>query len=113
MAPGLLWFGYRNVSITEQQRGHGQCPRPYLGIASGILGTARNTGMALGIAAAGLILYSLVPSATVAQEHLSGAEAVYFLSGLKYAFLFGAGLSALAALFSLMQPKTRMGTGNG
>jgi len=26
MAPGLLWFGYRNVSITEQQRGHGQCP---------------------------------------------------------------------------------------
>lgn len=91
----------------------GSAPRPYLGIASGILGTARNTGMALGIAAAGLILYSLVPSATIAQEHLSGAEAVYFLGGLKYAFLFGAGLSALAALFSLMQPKTRMGTGKG
>jgi hypothetical protein len=58
--------------------------------------------MAMGIAAAGLILYSLVPPDAVAQEHLSGLEAVYFLGGLKYAYLFGAGLSALAALFSLM-----------
>ena len=37
----------------------GSVPRPYLGVASGILATARNTGMALGIAAAGLILYAL------------------------------------------------------
>ncbi len=81
----------------------GSVPRPHLGIASGILSTARNTGMAMGIAAAGLILYSLVPPAAVAQEHLSGPEAISFLGGLKYAYLFGAGLSALAALFCFMQ----------
>lgn len=83
----------------------GSAPRPYLGIASGILGTARNTGMAVGIASAGLILYSLVPPATVAREYLSGLEAISFLGGLKYAYLFGAALSALAALFSFLQSK--------
>lgn len=78
----------------------GSVPRPYLGVASGILATARNTGMALGIAAAGLILYALVPPDAMIHEYLSGMEAVYFLGGLKYAYLCGAGLSALAALFS-------------
>ena len=83
----------------------GSVPRPHLGIASGILGTARNTGMALGIAAAGLILYSLVPSTAMVQDYLSGQEAISFLGGLKYAYLFGAGLSVLAALFSFRQTK--------
>ena len=83
----------------------GSVPRPHLGIASGILATARNTGMALGIAAAGLILYSLVPPAVVAQERLSGTEALSFLGGLQYAYPFAAGLSALAALFSFLQKK--------
>jgi len=83
----------------------GSVPRPHLGIASGILGTARNTGMAMGIALAGLILYSVVPPSVIVQERLSGLEAVYFLGGLKYAYLFGAGLSVLAVIFSLMQTK--------
>ena len=64
----------------------GSVPRPHLGIASGILGTARNTGMALGIAAAGLILYSLVPPTAIVQEYLSGQEAISFIVGLKYAY---------------------------
>ena len=81
----------------------GSSPRPHLGIASGILGTARNTGMAVGISAAGLILYALAPPAVIAKEHLSGPDALAFLGGLKYAYLFGAALSVLAALFSLLQ----------
>lgn len=89
----------------------GNAPRPYLGIASGILGTARNTGMALGIATAGLILYSLVPPSIIAQEYLGGSEAFYFLGGLKYAYLFGAGLTALAALFSMVPARATVGTG--
>ncbi len=89
----------------------GSAPRPYLGIASGILGTARNTGMALGIASAGLILYSLVPEAAIAQEHLTGAEALSFLGGLKYAYLFGGGLSVLAAALSLPQTRHAQITG--
>ncbi|NMB41713.1 MAG: MFS transporter [Firmicutes bacterium] len=80
----------------------GSSPRPYLGVASGILSTARNTGMAVGIAAAGLILYSLVPPASMALDYLSGADAVSFLGGLKYAYLFGALLSVLAAIFSFV-----------
>jgi len=39
------------------------------------------------------------------QDYLSGQEAISFLGGLKYAYLFGAGLSVLAALFSFRQTK--------
>lgn len=81
----------------------GSSPRPHLGIASGILGTARNAGMAIGISAAGLILYRLTPAAAMSAEYLVGTQALSFLGGLKHAYLFGAGLSVLAALFSLMQ----------
>jgi len=81
----------------------GSVPRPHLGIASGILGTARNTGMALGIASAGLILYSLVPPFVIGQEHLSGPAAIAFLGGMKYAYLLGAGLSSLAAMLTFLQ----------
>ena len=83
----------------------GTSPRPYLGIASGILGTARNTGMAVGISSAGLILYALTPPSIIAGEYLTGPEALSFLGGLKYAYLFGALLTLLAAIFSALQTK--------
>ena len=98
----LAFFGFGSGIFQSPNNSAvmGSVPRPYLGIASGILATARNAGMALGIAVAGLILYSLVPPSIVAQEQLSGAEALLFLGGLRSAYLFAAGLSALAALFS-------------
>lgn len=85
----------------------GSAPRPHLGIASGILSTARNTGMSLGIASAGLILYSLVPAAIMEKEYLHGLEAAAFLDGIKYAYHLGAGLSALAALLCFMQARRK------
>lgn len=84
----------------------GTVPRPHLGIASGILATARNTGMALGIAIAGFILYSLVPPSIMAQFTLNKAQAALFLTGLKYSYLTGAILTAFAALFSALQNKS-------
>jgi EmrB/QacA subfamily drug resistance transporter len=84
----------------------GTVPRPYLGIASGILATARNTGMALGITTAGLILYSLVPPSVMAQSSLNEAQIALFLTGLKYSYLAGAILTAFAALFSSIQDKS-------
>lgn len=87
----------------------GSSPRPYLGVASGILGTARNAGMAIGISAAGLILYAVAPPSIIAKEYLGGLEALTFLGGLRYAYLFGALLSALAAFFSLMQVNKKSG----
>ena len=107
----LAFFGFGSGIFQSPNNSAvmGSVPRPYLGIASGILATARNAGMALGIAVAGLILYSLVPPAIVAQEQLSGAEALSFLGGLRTAYLFAAGLSALAALFSFRRGKTRPG----
>ena len=62
--------------------------------------------MALGIASAGLLLYSVVPQAIVVQDYLSGPEAISFLGGLKYAYLFGGALSAVATVLTLMQSNT-------
>ncbi|WP_028990826.1 MFS transporter [Thermacetogenium phaeum] len=76
----------------------GTVPRPHLD--SGVLATARNTGIALGIATAGLILYSLVPPPVIAQTSLDGSQAAFFFAGLKYSYLAGAALTAFAALFS-------------
>ncbi len=81
----------------------GNAPRPHLGVASGVLATVRNTGMAIGIAMAGLILYSLVPPDIIAEGHLVGLKAIFFMHGLKYAYLLGAVFTALASLFSFMQ----------
>ena len=81
----------------------GSVPRPHLGIASGTLATVQNTGMAMGISFTGLVLYALMPPAVVAGEYLAGPEAAQFLGGLRYAYLLGAGSTALAALFSLIQ----------
>jgi hypothetical protein len=39
--------------------------------------------------------------------HLSGLEAVSFLGVLKYAYLFGAVLSVLAAFLSLLQTRAK------
>ncbi len=86
----------------------GNSPRQHLGVASGILGTARHTGMALGIASAGLLLYAVVPPAVVVQDYLSGMEAIFFLGGLKYAYLFGGGLSAVATILTLLQSNTSL-----
>ncbi|HHU75703.1 MAG TPA: MFS transporter [Firmicutes bacterium] len=83
----------------------GSAPRLHLGVASGVLATVRNTGMAIGIAMAGLMLYSVVPANIIALEYLDGLQAVSFLEGLQYAYLLGAIFSALAALLSLPQAK--------
>ena len=83
----------------------GSAPQLHLGVASGVLATVRNTGMAIGIAMAGLMLYSVVPANIIALEYLDGLQAVSFLEGLQYAYLLGAIFSALAALLSLPQAK--------
>ncbi len=112
-APALGWrlafFGLGTGMFQSPNNSSvmGSAPRPDLGIASGILGTARNAGMAIGISSAGLVLYSFISPAVMAQQFLSGAEAISFLGGLKYAYLFGGLLSVVAALFSFMQGRGR------
>ena len=101
----LLGLGTGMFQSPNNSAVMGSAPRPYLGIASGILGTARNSGMALGIASASFILYALVPHSIVIQEYIGGANALSFLGGMKYAYLFGGGLSALAAALSLLQAR--------
>jgi EmrB/QacA subfamily drug resistance transporter len=74
----------------------GNVPRPYLGIASGILATGRNLGMVLGIATAGAVLYAFVPTSVLQKATLKSSEVLSFLSGLKYAYIAG-GVATLSA----------------
>jgi len=56
----------------------GCVPRPQLGIASGILATVRNIGMALGIAIGGALLYAYVPVEVLQNAAIWGPDATAF-----------------------------------
>jgi EmrB/QacA subfamily drug resistance transporter len=81
----------------------GSAPRPYLGIASGILATGRNLGMVLGIATAGAVLYAFASPSVLQKAILDPSEVLFFLSGLKYAYIAGGIATLLAAFTSLLQ----------
>jgi EmrB/QacA subfamily drug resistance transporter len=80
----------------------GSSPRPYLGIASGILATGRNLGMVLGITTAGVVLYAFAPPSVLQKAALEPSEVTYFLSGLKYAYMAGGVATLLAAVAALV-----------
>lgn len=83
----------------------GNVPREHLGVASGILATMRNIGMALGIAIGGAVLYAFAPPSLLQKSFLEGWEAEVFLSALKYAYSFGGALSVAAAFASLVRSR--------
>ncbi|MCK4724042.1 MAG: MFS transporter [Dehalococcoidia bacterium] len=83
----------------------GSTPKPYLGIASGILATMRNVGMVLGIATGGAVLYTFAPSYILQKGSLAHSEAALFLLGLKHAYIAGALLTGVASVTSFVRSK--------
>jgi len=94
---GIGMFQSPNTSAAM-----GNVPKPYLGIASGILAAMRNVGMVLGIGVTGAVLYNVAP---VAQSKPPGsftpADIQEFLNGLHWAYISGAILAGAAAMTSL------------
>jgi MFS family permease len=82
----------------------GSSPRPYLGIASGILATGRSLGMVLGIATAGAVLYAFARPSILQKATLEPSEVLLFLSGLKHAYIVG-GIATLFAAFTTLASK--------
>jgi len=99
----LFGFGTGIFQSPNNSAVMGSAPRPYLGVASGILATMRNVGMVLGVAISGAVLYSLVPSIVLQKPYLEASEAQIFLSGLRCAYLAGGILTGIASLTSLIQ----------
>jgi len=88
----------------------GSVPREHLGVASSILATVRNVGMVLGTATGGGIISASVPSSILqGLEKLLDKEASIFMQGLKNAYLWGAILTGIAALVSLLIPHYNSG----
>ncbi len=85
----------------------GSAPRQYLGVASGVLATMRNVGMALGIAAGGMVLYAFAPPDVLQRASLEGSAAGEFMSGLRWAYLLAALLAASASVLSLLRRRSR------
>ena len=81
----------------------GSVPKNHLGIASGILATIRNVGMFAGIATAGLVLYSFVPSTILQKVTFDGSEIIAFQSGLKHSYITGAILAGIAVITSIFR----------
>jgi EmrB/QacA subfamily drug resistance transporter len=75
----------------------GAAPRSQQGVASGVMGTARNLGMVLGIGLAGAILTT--------QLALNIPNALY--SGIGQAFLVAAGVAVLGIISSAIKEKSK------
>jgi EmrB/QacA subfamily drug resistance transporter len=73
----------------------GSAPRQRQGIASGILATARNVGMVLGVGLAGAILTSMMAS--------QGAGDQALFTAVHTGLLVGAGVALVGALISLVR----------
>jgi MFS family permease len=75
----------------------GSAPRNRQGIASGILATARNVGMVLGVGLAGAVF-------TTVQSAVAGSGAnTALIAGIQAGWLFAAGVAVLGALTSAMR----------
>jgi hypothetical protein len=61
--------------------------------------------MVLGIATAGMLLYSFAPSSILQKATLESSETFAFLSGLKYAYIAGGILTGVATLTSLVRSR--------
>lgn len=83
----------------------GSIPRLHFGVASAIMATTRNVGMLLGVVTSGVVLYAFVSPQVLQQSSLETSEAVAFLSGLRYAYLAGAILTAMASVTSLVRSR--------
>jgi len=77
-------------------------PDRYLGIGSAMLSMIRNMGMALGVAAGKPNSLQLRSPHHSWSVRVLRTGFVLFLQGLRYAYLFSAGVSLLAAVSSLL-----------
>jgi MFS family permease len=75
----------------------GSAPKHRQGIASGVLATARNVGMVLGVGLAGAVVTTIL-----AQGQTSGSTTALF-DGVSAAFLVAAGAAALGSLTSAVR----------
>ncbi len=105
LPPGasLAAFGLRQVALglgmglfqpPNNSAVMGSLPRDRLGAGSGLLATARNLGMASGIALAGAVFGARAGAGTVPAA---------FLAGYRNALLAGAALAVAAGLVSLLE----------
>jgi MFS family permease len=89
----------------------GSAPAQFRGIASSLLAVMRNTGMALGIAVAGAVVYNLAPFTTRGQAGpFNGAHLETFINGLHWSYLTGALFSMLSATAVLLAKNDRQPT---
>ena len=108
---GMGFFTAPNSSAVM-----GATPRARLGLASGMLGTMRNLGAALGGAVSAVLFATSFLAATGAAytADLARANPAATLGALRIAFLASAGFATLSALLSaLPKSKTPLPAGGG
>jgi EmrB/QacA subfamily drug resistance transporter len=99
IAAGLAWVGLgTGIFISPNNSAlMGSAPRHRQGIAAGILATARNAGMALGVGLAGAVFTTLL-----ARETAAGAPDA-LNTAFSSSFYVAAGIAAVGAMLSLVR----------
>jgi EmrB/QacA subfamily drug resistance transporter len=88
----------------------GSAPRAHLGVVGSLLGTARSLGMVLGVAAAGAVLYALVPASALRHGDFTTEQAAAFAAGVRRAYAAGAAFATASALLASAKGGRRCAT---
>jgi MFS family permease len=115
-----LWYIVMSMAITGLGSGlfqtpnnaalMGSAPGEFRGVASGMLATARNIGMVLGVALAGLLFSVFSGSASEATTAaLAETDPVTFVSAMQMTFIVAACVALGAMAASLTKGRTREG----
>ena len=102
----LFGLGTGAFQSPNSSAAMGSAPREHLGVVSSVLATMRTLGMTLGVAAAGAILYAVVPAAALEMSALAPERLEPFRSGLGRAYAAGAIFAALSGLLSLLRGRS-------
>jgi EmrB/QacA subfamily drug resistance transporter len=93
-ALAIVGFGVGTFVSPNNSALMGAAPRNRQGIASGVLATARNVGMVLGVGLAGAVFTTVI-------AHSNGTASAALLAGVRASLLVAAGLALLGAATSL------------
>jgi EmrB/QacA subfamily drug resistance transporter len=95
----LIGLGIGLFSSPNTSAALGTVPPARRGVASGVLGTARNVGMMLGIAMAGAVFSTLLSQAGAEPSNVS------LIASIRAAFAVAAGCTGLGALASFVRDR--------
>ena len=102
-ALAVAGLGHRHLHLAQHQRADGRAPRQRQGIASGMLATARNVGMVLGVGLAGAIFTTVLARAGAGADPVAAQSSAALFVAVRTSLLVAAGVAVAGVCVSAIR----------